>query len=361
MIQIRKSDNEEVDPWSDRIETHTAVSTELAGASDSQLRELVESAEVGQSGIGGSSVRLTVAGRLVFVKLVPLSALEMRPGNHLSTANIFALPTYFQYGIGSVGFGAWRELRSHVMATHWVLSRASPNFPLMHHWRVIPGLSGAQPADDEPDYFASGATDLPGVAEIRARIESTRTPQAHLVLFLEYFPQTLLEWLRDRLVSGGEPADHAIRFVDQSLERACAFMAQEGFVHFDMHFRNILTDGREIYLSDFGLASCERFDLDDKEREFLRAHADYDPFRSSSALVQCIVNSLGNGGPWETHLSDPAFFAPAKLSDAVRAVLEKHSPLALAMREFSLRLKNESKLTRYPGRLVCALLAARAA
>lgn len=64
----------------------------------------------------------------------------------MSTANLFGLPTFCQYGVGGPGFGAWRELAANTMATNWVLARQTEAFPLMYHWRVLPG---AAPLADE--------------------------------------------------------------------------------------------------------------------------------------------------------------------------------------------------------------------
>lgn len=55
----------------------------------------------------------------------------------------------------------------------------------------------------------------------------------------------------------------------------------------------MLTDGHALYLSDFGLASCQRFDLDADERRFLAEHADYDRFRSSLAAITSFLFNLG--------------------------------------------------------------------
>ena len=43
----------------------------------------------------------------------------------------------YQYGIGSTGFGVWRELSAHIIATNWVMSGACPRFPVMCHWRIL--------------------------------------------------------------------------------------------------------------------------------------------------------------------------------------------------------------------------------
>ncbi|MGH3682730.1 MAG: hypothetical protein ACRDT2_21060 [Natronosporangium sp.] len=101
-----------------RVAGYGDVSTALALRSDEQLRALVAQAPSIGSGIGGASARLAVEGRPVFVKRVPLTDLERRPEHVMSTANLFRLPSFFQYGVGSAGFGAWRELAAHVMTTN---------------------------------------------------------------------------------------------------------------------------------------------------------------------------------------------------------------------------------------------------
>ncbi len=45
---------------------------------------------------------------------------------------------YYHYGIGSAGFGVFRELVANIKITNWVLEGAITNFPLLYHYRVIP-------------------------------------------------------------------------------------------------------------------------------------------------------------------------------------------------------------------------------
>jgi hypothetical protein len=60
-------------------------------------------------GIGGGAATLTVGGVPVFAKRIPLTDLERRPEHVRSTANLFGVPAFCQYGVGGPGFGAWRE------------------------------------------------------------------------------------------------------------------------------------------------------------------------------------------------------------------------------------------------------------
>lgn len=127
-----------------RLTTHGAVSTALALHSDRALRDAVEAAAPLGSGIGGSTALLDVGGTEVFVKLVTLTERETRPESARSTANIHGVPAICHYGFGSSpGFGAWRELAVHTMTTDWVLAGHCAGFPLMYHWRVLPGTAPA--------------------------------------------------------------------------------------------------------------------------------------------------------------------------------------------------------------------------
>ncbi|MGW1207306.1 hypothetical protein [Streptomyces cyaneofuscatus] len=69
--------------------------------------------------MGGRSALLKVDGRPVFVKEVPLTERERLPEHTRSTANLFGIPAFCQYGVGSgSGFGAWREVGVHTMTTN---------------------------------------------------------------------------------------------------------------------------------------------------------------------------------------------------------------------------------------------------
>ncbi|MDX6227684.1 MAG: hypothetical protein QOI76_1074, partial [Frankiales bacterium] len=96
-------------------ERHTEVAATLARLTDAELSELVAAGTPLGTGIGGVTVLVRVAGAQVFVKRVPLTALESpHPGK---TTNLFGLPTFLQYGVGSPGFSAWRELSAHEATT----------------------------------------------------------------------------------------------------------------------------------------------------------------------------------------------------------------------------------------------------
>lgn len=112
-----------------RLADHGTVSTRLSLLSDHQIGEVMAAAVPLGSSIGGRSAEMDVDGTRVFVKRIPLTDTELRPENTRSTANLFELPMFYHYGVGSAGFGAWRELAVHIMTTNWVLADEYAGFP----------------------------------------------------------------------------------------------------------------------------------------------------------------------------------------------------------------------------------------
>jgi hypothetical protein len=224
----------------------------------------------------------------VFVKRVPLTDLERRPANVRSTANLFRLPTFYQYGVGSTGFGAWRELAAHEMSTAWVLDGQCASFPLTHHWRVLPHEATDAPPGDEIDSMVAYWDDSPAV---RNRLEAIAAASASVVLFLEYVPHTLHSWLLTHFADNPENTA-ALEMVDHELHAGVDFMRAHGMVHFDAHPGNVLTDGRQLFFADFGLSLHDSFELSDAETSFLRHHADFDRRDVERYFVNWLVGHL---------------------------------------------------------------------
>ncbi|MFE1310435.1 protein kinase family protein [Streptomyces sp. NPDC058755] len=332
----------------ERLATHTRIARSLAPLGDRELAELVAAGEPLGTGIGGRAVRLLVDGRPVFVKRVPLTDLERLPGNERSTANLFGLPSYCHYGIGSPGspgYTAWRELATHTLTTEGAAAGGFPGFPLLHHWRVLP--DEPQPLPDElADVERAVAYWGAGVWE---RLEALRTASASLTLFLEHVPHTLHDWLAAELRT--DRADAACTWVAESLTELTDALESYRLLHFDAHFRNILTDGRRLYLTDFGLSLGSAFQLDDEEREFLARHRHYDRVYTAYHLVIWLVTALYGYGREEREEYIRALAAGARPEGIPRAAAElltRYAPVAAAMGDFSRPLVRESRLTPYP-------------
>ncbi|MFF1836600.1 protein kinase family protein [Streptomyces sp. NPDC058231] len=327
-----------------RLSSYATVSSALSFLSDDRLGRLVARAAPVGAGIGGTTSVLDVDGVKTFVKRVPLTARELRPENVRSTANLFGLPPFYQYGLESAGFGAWRELAVHTMTTNWVLGGASHAFPLMYHWRVLPHAAGATNAFDLFGGLDAAVDHWDGSPAVRGRLEAIRDATAGVVLFLEYVPQTLGAWLAHR----DDPAE-TLR-VDAELAETADFMRARGLVHFDAHFANILTDGRQLYFSDFGLALSDRFELDRTEREFLARHRFYDRAQVAGQLVRYhLADRLRGTREGEQFVRDwAAGVRPGDVTGPLAELLTRHAPTALLLSGFRRNMTGGRKTYPYP-------------
>jgi hypothetical protein len=333
-----------------RFGAYRAISSALASLSDRQLAARVDDAPVVGS-IGGTTGLLDVVGTPVFAKRVPLTELERRADHVMSTANLFELPTCYQYGAGSTGFGVWREVAAHLMTTAWVLGERCESFPLLYHWRVVPTPPRAQTAD-----ALAAAADMVaywhGSPAVRDRLDAIARCSASVVLFLEYIPSTLHAWLTAQLALGETAGAAACAIVEPALAALVSFLGANDLLHFDAHFRNILTDGQRLYLADFGLASSQGFALSATERAFAARHASYDRYVTLTELVNCLVSALTTEAApaaRDAFIRRCAAGAGAvNVATAAAAIIERHAPVAAVMNEFFSKLRGTSRATEYP-------------
>lgn len=333
-----------------RLVAYGTASTRLSLLSDRQLGDAVAAADPIGFGIGGRSAELDIDGTRVFVKRIPLTEVETRPENARSTANLFGLPMFYQYGVGSAGFGAWRELAVHTMTTNWVLGNQYAGFPLMYHWRVLP--------DSPPEGFADEFGSIDGAVAhwegspaVRERLEAIGRSSSSVVVFLEHVPQTLATWLsghRDAAPKSGDSSPYP--WVEEALARGAAFMSSHGLVHFDAHFRNILTDGQLLYFADFGLALSSDFELSEAEAEFLSTHLAYDRYYTSSHLLRYHLPDGTRGG-----MAHDAFLhawiagrQPDHVPPEIAAIIERNAGAAVILDNFHRCLLTGSKRTPFP-------------
>ncbi|MFD8236187.1 protein kinase family protein [Streptomyces sp. NPDC059696] len=334
-----------------RVSAHAAVGARLSTWSDRRLEDAVSAAPGLGSGIGGRAAELEVEGTRVFIKRVPLTDIELQSQHVRSTANIFDLPLFYQYGVGSAGFGAWRELAAHMMTTEWALKNEYAGFPLLYHWRVLP--------DSPPAGFIDGLGGIEGAVAhwegstaVRHRLEAVGKSSFSLVLFLEHVPHTLAQWLADtREATQAQPGNEALyRWVENALLRGTEFMSARGLVHFDTHFANLLTDGRQVYFADFGLAMSRQFELSARERAFLAAHLVYDRSYAPNHLLRHHLPDGMRGG-----IEHGAFLRawvdghrPVDIPCDIAAIIDRHAPHAVILDDFLHRLRTQSKRTPFP-------------
>jgi hypothetical protein len=330
-------------PLAARRARHGEVSTALALLSDRRLGELLDSARHLGTGIGGTTWLLEVAGGPVFVKRIALTDLE----RSRTTADVFGLPAWAHYGVGSAAGGAWRELASHVMTSNWALTGRCANFLLLHHSRVMARHSRTPVSRAEIDQNAAFWHDDPA---IRLRLEALADVSTDLVLFLEYVPQNLVEWL------AGTGDDH-IAVVERDLLAMTRFLGAQGLQHCDAHFANILADGERLFLTDFGLALSSRFELSPAEVRFMREHTSHDGCYVVTHLVNWVASKLSDAGRrgWPHPLDRNEFvrrcaagMAVPELPPTAAAAVRRYAPIAVVINDFYFKLHGESRKTPYP-------------
>src|SRR5262245_26867743 len=112
-----------------RRKLYFALSSQIAQIDNARLRSLFDESEPFNN--WGRNQVIDIGRSKVFVKRVPVTDVEYE--NMFSTRNLYDLPTFYNYGLGSVGLGVFRELVTHIKTTNWVLDGAIGTFPLMYH------------------------------------------------------------------------------------------------------------------------------------------------------------------------------------------------------------------------------------
>ncbi|MFE7723126.1 serine/threonine protein phosphatase [Nocardia rhizosphaerihabitans] len=201
---------------------------------------------------------------------------------------------------------------------------------MLYHWRVLPGRSPI--ADEHADIDAVVASQG-GCPAVRARLEALAAARSSLVLFCEYIPHSMADWLREN------PAGKAA-IVAEQLSEIVTFLADRELLHMDGHFGNLRSDGERIYLSDFGLATSPHFELSTAERDFAERHATHDADYAAMRLVNWLVTDVcgvpmpTSGGPVarnEYVVRCAAGRIPDDVSPDVAAILARHAPAAAKM------------------------------
>ncbi len=210
----------------------------------------------------------------MFVKKIPLTDVEFQ--NQYSLNNHFHLPLYYNFGINSAGFGAFRELNAHVKTTNWVLAGEIDNFPLLYHHRIIKRTSELESIDEKE--HQEYVTYWNGSKAIDRYIKERNRSDYELILFVEHFPHVLGfgKWFSDNTDRIGD--------VTSSCFKTIEFLKSKGLVHMDMQFHNIVTDEEAFYFTDFGLVLDKKACISAEEKAFYQSveYLDYQFFLSSA-------------------------------------------------------------------------------
>lgn len=246
------------------------------------------------------------------------------------------------------------------MLTAWVLNGQYEGFPLLYHWRVLPD----HPPDDFADEFGGiegSVARWEGSSAVRHRLEAIGRSSFSLILFLEHVPQTLGSWLRATRETARAQADldSSYLWAEDALLRGTEFMSSRGLVHFDTHFANLLTDGRQVYFADFGLALSRDFELSGREAAFLGDHLDYDRSYAPWHLLRHHLPEAVRGRT-EHGLFLRDWIAgrrPPGVPPGIGEIIDRHAPHALVLDEFHRQLFTESRHTPFPAAEVRRALA----
>jgi hypothetical protein len=205
-----------------------------------------------------------------------------------------------------------------------------------------------------------------GSQAMRERLHALVHASASIVLFLEFVPHSLTDWLAAQTGAGEESAAVACALLESQLLAAVAFMNANGLSHFDAHFGNILTDGHRLYLADLGLANSPRFDLSAQETLFLDQHRTHDVGYAVMRLVNWLVTSVrgveasAQGGSMQRNdyiRACAAGFEPLGVPARVAAVIRTYAPIAAIMNDFYRDLFAVSRATPYPVEKITRALA----
>jgi hypothetical protein len=235
------------------------------------------------------------------------------------------------------------------MTTNWVLDKRCQGFPLLYHWRVLPEPPPERSTPEQRETLERTVGYWAGSPAVRERLEAVARSSASVVLFLEYLPQNLHEWLSAQVALGEQATESACAMVERDLINGISFMNSGGLLHFDAHFRNILTDGRCLYFSDFGLAMSSRFDLSPVESEFFREHVSHDLCYAVTQLVNWLVAALHPAVDRRAFIRGCAEGGdPAGLPPSAAAIVKRYALIAAVMNEFYWTLHTEDRTARYP-------------
>jgi hypothetical protein len=327
---------------------HDRISAWLTARSDDELAAVLGAAPTGAVGVGGGASVIDVDGAPVFAKRIPITDRELAHPH--STANLFDLPTCCQYGmyrLAGAGFGAWRELAANRIVTEGVLAGEAESFPLLFHWRVLPGRGPIASEHRDIDAVVAQFGGAPGV---RIRFEELAAASSSLVLFFEYVADPLPDRLTDPLGQA--------ETLERQLFEIARFLRRRELLHMDGHFGNIRADDDRIYLVDFGLATSPRFELSDAECAFVSRNAGHDADYAAMRLVNWLVTTVcGVPTPAGEPPVDRNIYVrrcasgdiPPDVPAAVAEILARHAPAAARMNDFCWRLFDGDIHAEYPG------------
>lgn len=302
----------------------------------------------------------------IFIKKIPLTDLELEAKNIQNSANIFNLPLFYQYGIHlplfyqqgmwSAGFGAWRELACCQWGTQAVLSGQCSHFVMLYHWRIVNGHINNTKYDTQ-EKINSRVAFWNHSEQVAHRLEALQKSSYFLVLFLEYIPTTLNDFLEEKIASNIESLDSALIMIQAQMQNIADYLRRHHFFHFDAHCNNFMTDQKNIYLIDFGLSTHLNLNISEEEKAFLQDHINFDEWYMFASLVdELAIRLTANASDAQLLIYDYSIgkteFTRSKI---VTQFLQKYASWAIARHDFFINLRI-SKFSPYPKKEIAHFL-----
>jgi hypothetical protein len=229
-----------------KINKYNKLNTELSYLSNDKINNLITETKTKAWGI---TQIIKINKQNIFLKIIPLAKLFYE--NKFDTSNIYKLPAYYNYGMGSAGCNPWRELLLHIKTTNWVLEKKCSFFPLLYHYRII---------KNNNKNFVTGLDDRlmkrwDNNKSIKKYLNDRKNSEYKIILFMEYIPYVAGKYLEKNPI-----------FIENFYYQASKiikFLNSNGIFHNDAHLFNYIIDkNKKLYLTDFGLSLDKTFVLD---------------------------------------------------------------------------------------------------
>lgn len=335
----------------ERKEIYHQLNTKLSYLSDNELTDILSTHQ--QIKRWGINTVFELDGIKIFCKQIKMT--EVENNNKYDTSNLFNLPTYYNYGIGSSGINCFRELLMHIKTTNWVLDEQIENFPLMYHYRLM------KIPTEEPLYSEKTIKKLSNKwnnQQVEEYLRAKNNSEHYITIFLEYVPIEMEDWLNDDYQRN--------KLYFEQMMNVIRFLSKHNIIHFDAHLGNILTNGQIIYLTDFGLVYDAQFKISEKEREFYSRNSYYDYGMIISNLFYPLEKKFSENAKEFEYLFNPgekmiplsvnkffdnfdAITQKLNINESYLEMLKKCKKIILLHENFFIDLiKNPNKDTIYP-------------
>ncbi len=237
-----------------KYELYKKLSEKLAVLTDKKILELTNvQSEIKKWGEHGV---IKLGGNNLFFKKLPLS--EKFALNQFNTKNLYNIPVNCNYGFGTAGVNPWRELITHIKTSNWVLTKEIENFPLLYYYRII---------KDNNHNFETGMNEKLlerfNFKNYHLYLEERAKCNYKIVMFLEYIPNMLYNYIEKDI--------NYVKYFFKESTKILDFLQTNGILHLDTHWGNYLVDENgKLYLTDFGIVLDKNFNLDEKEKLFMK-------------------------------------------------------------------------------------------